>query len=510
MTSSESIHFRSGILQAMAKPHSFQHPVRHIRHTLRIACAGFLFAGMSAAVAPVSAKATEEDVVHPAFDISVIRPAGFEPRVSGMEFLPGGRMAISTWRPNEIWILTGYEGPQKGIKVRKAFGAAEGFKEIMGLAAAGDTLFAADQDRIYALTDGNGDGVPETKTAIGSVPYSGSFHEWSFGLVSKQGLLYTALSVGASATGKTLAPQKNPMRGSLIAMNRDGKVETFATGLRAPDGLCLGPDSGLFAIDNQGSWLPANKLVHVNAGRTYGHRVKPAAPFEDGYPAPPAVWLPYGTVSKSPTQPVMMPTGPYAGQIFFGDIAFGVVRRAFLEKVGGEWQGCVLRFSGGFEAGVHRMLAGQDGSLYLGGLGNGDVQNWGWREKLSGLQRLRPNGKPVFEILAVRSRKGGFELAFSSPPGPSALEPARYRAKQWWYEPTDAYGGPQKDVSPVPVKSARVSADGLRIFLEMEGLLPQQVAHVHLPEVKSKDGRKIWTPDFWYTMNAMSDAEFRP
>jgi cytochrome c len=126
------------------------------------------------------------------------------------------------------------------------------------------------------------------------------------------------------------------------------------------------------------------------------------------------------------------------------------------------------------------------------------------------LQRLRPNGKPVFEILTVRSRKGGFEIGFSSPPGPSALEPARYQAKQWWYEPTDAYGGPQKDVVAVPVKSARVSADGLRIFLEMDGLLPQQVAHVRLPDVQSKDGMKIWTSDFWYTMNAMSDEEFRP
>jgi hypothetical protein len=449
----------------------------------------------------------EEDIVHPGFDLSVIRPKGFEPRVSGMEFLPGGRLAVSTWRPNEIWILTGYDGPVKAMKARKA---ADGFKEIMGLASAGDTLFAADQDRIYALTDKDGDGLPETKSAIGALPWSGSFHEWSFGLVRKDGRFFTALSVAATATGKTMVPQKDIHRGSLVSMTRDGKVEVVATGLRAPDGLCLGPDSGLFATDNQGSWLPAGKLLHLNPGRTYGHKVEPPGAFDEGYPAPPAAWLPYGVVSKSPTQPVYAASGPYAGQFFFGDIAFGVVRRAFLEKVDGQWQGCVLRFSGGFEAAVHRMVAGPDGSLYLGGLGNGDLQNWGWREKRFGLERMKPNGKRVFEILAVRSRKGGFEITFTSPPGPEALEPARYQARQWWYEPTAAYGGEPKDVSPVPVKSARASKDGLRVFLEMEGLRPQQVAHVRLKGVKSKEGRDIWTPDFWYTMNAFSPREFEP
>lgn len=472
-----------------------------------------LFLSSLLLAAPVAAGGSigdhESDEVHPAFDLTVIRPSGFEPRVSGMEFLPGGRMALSTWRPNEIWILTGYDGPVKGIKVRKAEGLGE-FKEVMGLASSGDTLFAADQDRIWALTDRDGNGLPDTRTAVGAIPYSGSFHEWSFGLVRTGGLFYTALSVAAAATGKTLVPQKEPMRGSLIAMSGDGKVEMVANGLRAPEGMCLGPDSSLFVTDNQGSWLPANKLIHLVPGRNYGHRVVPAAPLEEAYPAPPAVWLPYGSVSKSPTQPIYARSGAYAGQMFFGDIASGAVRRVFLEKVGGEWQGCTLRFSGGFEAAVHRMLMGPDGSFYLGGLGNGDELNWGWRGRLHGLQRLKPNGKPVFEILAVRSRKGGFELTFTSPPGPKAMEPARYRAKQWWYEPTEAYGGPQKDVSPVPVKSVRASKDGLRLFLEMEGLRPQQVAHVHLDGVVSREGKRIWTPDFWYTMNAFSAEEFAP
>ena len=467
------------------------------RSILAACCLGAVSAAMGAAL--------EEDGVHPGFDLTVIRPKGFEPAVTGMQFLPGGRMAISTWRPNEVYILDGYDGPRSAMKAHKV---AAGFKELMGLYAAGDTLYASDQDGIYALTDGNKDGFLESRSRVGGLPFSGVFHEWSFGLVRKGGKFFTALSVGATATGKTLVPQRDSLRGTLVSMAGDGKVEVVAAGLRAPDGLCLGPDSGLFATDNQGSWLPASKFIHVVPGRSYGHHVKPPGRFDEGYPAPPAVWLPYGTVSKSPTQPAYAAAGPYAGQFFVGDIAFGVVRRLFIEKVDGEWQGCALRFSGGFEAGIHRMLAGSDGSLYLGGLGNGDLQNWGWREKRFGLQRLKPNGKNVFEILSVRARKGGFELAFSSPPGPEALEPARYRGRQWWYEPTDAYGGPEMDVSPVPIKAVRASGDGSRVFLEMGGLRPQQVVHVHLEGVKSKACEALWTPDFWYTLNAFSGQEF--
>src|SRR4051812_3651951 len=72
--------------------------------------------------------AGEDKDVHPAFDLVNIRPSGFEPRVTGMGFLGGGRMAVSTWQPNEVYILAGVDGPEGHATARKA---AEGFKEIM-------------------------------------------------------------------------------------------------------------------------------------------------------------------------------------------------------------------------------------------------------------------------------------------------------------------------------------------------------------------------------------------
>lgn len=60
------------------------------------ACLAFLLVAASR----IQAAPKEEDRIHPGFDLTVIRPKGFEPRVTGLEFLPGGRMAVSTLRPN--------------------------------------------------------------------------------------------------------------------------------------------------------------------------------------------------------------------------------------------------------------------------------------------------------------------------------------------------------------------------------------------------------------------------
>ena len=37
------------------------------------------------------------DTVHPAFDLSAVRPEGFEPRVGDIEFMADGRLVLCTW-----------------------------------------------------------------------------------------------------------------------------------------------------------------------------------------------------------------------------------------------------------------------------------------------------------------------------------------------------------------------------------------------------------------------------
>nr|BFE74019.1 hypothetical protein GCM10020092_073200 [Actinoplanes digitatis] len=128
--------------------------------------------------------------------------------------------------------------------------------------------------------------------------------------------------------------------------------------------------------------------------------------------------------------------------MLFGDVTYGGIQRAFLEKINGQYQGAVFRLTQGLEAGVLRLSQGPDGALYAGGLGAGG--NWGQEGKLTyGLQKLTPNGNSVFDIKAMRAVADGFEFEYTQPVSTGTADQlaARYRAEQWRYVPTPAYGG---------------------------------------------------------------------
>jgi cytochrome c len=118
-------------------------------------------------------------------------------------------------------------------------------------------------------------------------------------------------------------------------------------------------------------------------------------------------------ISNSPSEPVLIHEGPYKGQMLHGDVTHGGIKRDFIEKIKGQYQGAVFRFSQGLEAGVNRLRWGPDGALYIGGVGM--VGGWSWQEKQYGLQRMQYNGKKTFEMLAVRLKENGFEIELTEP-----------------------------------------------------------------------------------------------
>jgi cytochrome c len=75
------------------------------------------------------------------------------------------------------------------------------------------------------------------------------------------------------------------------------------------------------------------------------------------------------------------------------------------------------------------------------------VGGWSWKEKQSGLQRMKYNGKVTFEMLAIRAKPGGFEIEFTEPLKPEQnILRSDFLIQQWWYLPTPDYGGPKKDL----------------------------------------------------------------
>ena len=136
----------------------------------------------------------------------------------------------------------------------------------------------------------------------------------------------------------------------------------------------------------------------------------------------PAVWLPYGYLGISTSEPITIPEGmfgPFAGQVLVGDQGMSIISRVFLEKVNGDYQGASFAFRSGFSSGVVRMAWAQDGSLFVGETRRG----WGSSgEADEGLERLVWTNAIPFEMRAVRAMPDGFEIEFTAPVDPETAQ----------------------------------------------------------------------------------------
>jgi hypothetical protein len=212
------------------------------------------------------------------------------------------------------------------------------------------------------------------------------------------------------------------------------------------------------------------------------------------------VWLPQNEIANSPTNPLVIRNGRYAGQLWLGELTLGGINRISLEEVAGELQGCAYRVGNGLEGGVQRLIEGPDGCLYAGSIGSGG--NWNWRDTRYGLQRLRPTDAKVFEIALVSAEPDGIIIRFTGRIDDQWLrDPSHYALRQWRYEATAQYGGPKIDEEDVPVVEAIPSTQGDTVRLVAPSIKPGRVVYLHTAP-KSLAGEQVWSTEAWYTMNA--------
>ncbi|MEM9915099.1 MAG: family 16 glycoside hydrolase [Planctomycetota bacterium] len=477
--------------------------------------------------------------LHPGYDLATIRPPASKPSVGAMAFMPDGRLLVGTFSPKQRSDVAlpdiDSKEPDKLFEVRGATGddvsayelvpVADGLFEPSGLCAIGDALYVAHRRAVTRLTDEDGDGFFETHHDVGSGWEGWNYHQFTFGLVERGGKLYAALST-AMAPPKWEGMRANsapngPMRGGLLEIDpTNDSARVIAGGLRTPNTVALGPNEDLFYADNQGTWFPTSVLSHLEPGRFYGHfnntNVVPnlaerypdgghPSAFADQLRSRPVVYLPQNELINSPSKPLLIEDGPFAGQMFLGEITSGGIRRVFVEKVNGQWQGAAFRFTQGLESGVNRLAWGPDGGLYIGGIGaNG---NWSWNNTRFGLQRLKANGNTVFEMHSVSATPDGFEVRFTKPVDPAWLaDPENYAVLQWNYRPTQNYGGVKTNREGLAVAEALPGEDGRRVRLVIEGLKPERCVYLRLNPT-STDGDAIWSTEVFYTLNMIPRAE---
>lgn len=442
--------------------------------------------------------------LHPSLVLEDVTTPEIKPMVSGLAAFDERRMVLTTWDGAGSVYLIDWE-PDAGGR-RNVRRIAYGLAEPLGVAVMNGQLYVIQKQELTRLVDLDGDELIDEYQAVSNGwPVSTNFHEFSFGLLPYGNGLLVSFSQAIQPGGASVKRQVSG-RGSVAKIDlQSGTLDYIATGLRTPNGIGFGVDERVFITDNQGDWVPSSKVVLLEDGAWYGFPT-PDTPHSWSDVTPPVVWLPHEEISLSPSQLVPLNSFPYSNQMLVGDVTHGGLKRVFLERIEGAYQGAVFRFSQGFSAGVNRLLWGPDDWLYIGGIGN--PGGWGQPGKdWYGLQRVKFNRVQTFEMLAVRAMPYGFEIEFTEPAVIRSEDAdALVDISQWRYVPDANYGGPKRGLRELEVTSAGLSSDGRRLSLSVNGLAAGAIVYLRLnrQEVIAVSGRSLWSTEAWYTLNRLN------
>jgi len=472
--------------------------------------------------------------------------------VGGLITLPNGSLGIST-RRGEVWIV---DNPTSRTPYFRKF--ATGLHEILGLAYKDGFLYCAQRGELTKLIDKNGDGKADIYETVHAWALSGHYHEYSFGpKVAPDGSFFVSGNVAFGDEEWWRGESRVPGRGWIFRITPDGKYEPYATGVRSPAGISM-IKGELWYTDNQGDWMGTGGIFPVKKGGFMGHpaglkwaelpnspvkltekqffaerdnrkerdannrAIKPENTrnetpqflyqLKEKYDMVqlPAVWLPYGVHGVSTAELIMDETngdfGPFTGQVFVGDQGQSNIMRVVLEKVKGEYQGASIGFRSGFQSGVLRMAFAKDGSMFVGETNRG----WGSAgDPNQGLQRLVWNGKMPFEMYTVKAMPDGFEIEFTLPVDRKSAEDLdSYKVNSYLYKHYPVYGSPQIDTKDVTVKGVKLSEDGKKVRIVLDGMRQYFVHKIQLEGVRAAEN--YWSlvhPDAYYTLNNIPDGE---
>jgi hypothetical protein len=468
-------------------------------------------------------------------------PEGLVSQTGGLDFLPDGRL-VACFMRGEVMVYN------LQSKEWKTFAA--GLLLPLGIMAVNNSeVLVMQLSGLMRIKDTDGDGMADLyENAANDFGMSGNYHEFNYGPVKdKANNLFIALNTASSGDGirpvlrgklNTLGRDGKdghaemysvvPYRGWVMKLTPDGKLHPYASGFRSPNGLGFDLDGNLLVTDNQSDWVPTSALYHVQEGRFYGHPAslvwKKGWKKRDPFNAPikeldkmrtrAAVLFPQGIMANSPSQPVADATkgkfGPFAGQLFIGEMNRDRIVRVMLEKVGGELQGaCVPFIDGhGLRVGNNRLAFAPDGSLWVGQIGFG-----GW-VGASGIQKIVFTGETPMEVKTMNLTKKGVDLTFTQPIDTiSARQPGNYKIRHYRYEykKKDISEGIdvsiQVDVQDVPVTVINISHDGKKVSLTLENLKAGYIYELKLGDIKNPSGRLVENRLICYTLNKLITGE---
>lgn len=468
-------------------------------------------------------------------------PRQMIPEISGVSFTPRGSLVVTT-RRGEVWIREAPAGEWR----RFASGLYEGF----GLVALSEAeIVVIQRPELTRLRDTDGDGLADVyQTLADGWGITGNYHEFTYGLDrDRRGNFYFGSGMVSFGQGRDLPWIRGPAQkdlympwtgkgpipdghrsiaqyqGWVFRVSPDGQFTPFATGFRQPLGIGVSPNDELFVSDVSGAWVPTSALMHVEPDGFYGHpdplkwhpdfrgkqlRLEELAAMR----RPPTVYLPRGLMGTSPGQPVWDTTagkfGPFAGQIFLGDVS-NLLMRVDLEKVAGAYQGAAfpfLRGQGLRLGGMHNAF-GPDGALYIGQT----VRGWMSTQGNEGIQRISWTGEAPVDIQTLRLAPKGFTLHFTTPMAVAVADLKQYSVRRFQYNYHPLDGSLRVVEAEVPVTAARLGADERTLELDLLEVQPGFIYEFNLGKaIASRNGQPLANATAYYTLNRLHSGETKP
>jgi glucose/arabinose dehydrogenase len=485
----------------------------------------------------VGAGPVSTDPVKEAYTVETIKmPEGLYSETGGVDFLPDGRLAACFIR-GEVMIYN------PSTKEWKLF--AEGLHEPLGILAVNNSEFIIMQrPELTRVKDTDGDGKADLYEKItDDFGLSGNYHEFNYGPVKdKDGNLF--FSLNTASPGGNVKPEIRgkfnplgrdkqsglyemysvvPYRGWVMKVTPNGKVQPYASGMRSPNGLGFDKKGNLFVTDNQSDWVETSTLYHVKEGGFYGHPASlvwnkgwdkgtplamPAKEL-DGMRTKASILFPQGIMANSPSQPLCDITegkfGPFAGQLFIGEMNRDRIIRVMLEEVGGELQGACIPFidGHGLRKGNNRLAFAPDGSLWVGQIA------FGWSGD-QGIQRIVFNGNQTTDVYTMNLTAKGFDLTFTQPVDKASamnLENYKFRHYYYQYKRKDKSEGAdfseQKDLQSIQVMDVKLSPDQKKVSLTLGALKPGYVYELKLGDITNTQGVPLANKLICYTLNKL-------
>ena len=171
------------------------------------------------------ATACRSTRVNPAYDLVDLRPDGFEPQVTGLEW-DGDDLLVLTWGGNgndqgnvelgEVYRLSGVTGRDRRPPTSPAPRSPSGLKEPQGIKVVDGEIYVSEKTGSIKLhrrrtpTASSQSSEDDRHVARSTATSTSS----RFGLLYKDGNFYVNLSVSINLGGATTVPQGSPDRGT--------------------------------------------------------------------------------------------------------------------------------------------------------------------------------------------------------------------------------------------------------------------------------------------------------